>query len=415
MKLKLLFSLTTVCCICSASAQSVIEMWNKTFASTVQNAAAISFSVTCDGISGGDAFNLDTVCHVLSSADAMWHSNGNRQKHLWITQDTFCFFNQMADDIVYGSTWKDSTRTEPSQLFNMLIFPQKVAWGWLAEYIPLYFTRWGYTPDKYAPESFCDTILSDTSYRVFLAVDHSIGVMDGDRFVPNDDSIHFYLNQETKLVDRIDASSRNAFRGEDSYQYVRYFFHDLRVLDTVPALGDEWNAASPVYQNTPKYDIRHFVPASLANMRPETRYRVTDREILNYPLINIAGDTVTIGQMTGWLLLDFFNYGCKPCVRFHASILEESRADGLCRLEQNGVKVVCILPKTGLSDTFRRYVEKYGLQERAYCAREMGPSVNGLDYYPKYYLISPDKKIVIEDVNDLPVILNAINEYEKSN
>ncbi|MCR5589146.1 MAG: hypothetical protein K6F72_05985, partial [Bacteroidales bacterium] len=71
-------------------------------------------------------------------------------------------------------------------------------------------------------------------------------------------------------------------------------------------------------------------------------------------------------------------------------------------------------PKTGLSDAFKHYVEKFGLQTRAYCARELAPLVGNLNYYPKYYLISPDKKIVLEDEKDPEIIIKKINDYEIS-
>lgn len=238
--------------------------------------------------------------------------------------------------------------------------------------------------------------------------------MDGDRFIPNDDSIFYFVNKMTNLVDRVDICSHNKKNEEYGYQSERYIFHNVKILDSIPVLSDEWDIDSPVYTNTPKYNIYQSIPSSLAIMRPQEQYKVTDQQILDYPLLDVYGDTSSIRQMRGWLLIDFFQYGCPPCAKFHKKIQDESKDSGECALEKHGVRVVCIHPKTGLSDAFKQYVEKFGLQTRAYCARELAPLVENLRFYPTYYLISPDKMIVLEDENDPDVIIKKIDEYEKS-
>lgn len=390
-------------------------LWANTVVSTIRNSIGISYTLTVDGISYGEPFTQDTVCHIISTANEMWQTNGyDGLVNLWITKDTFALFNRRSDDIVYGSVWKDSTHTEHSSEYNMLIFPNKVAWGMIPIHLPLYFAQWNYLSGKTTQEYYQDSVWNGSQYWVFLVVDHNVGKMDGDRFVPNDDSIFYFVNKMTNLVERVDVRSYNKLREEYGCQYERYLFHNVKILDSFPVLGDEWNIDSPIYSNTPKYNIYQHIPSSLAILRPEERYKITDRQLLDYPLLDIHGDTVHIGQMQGWLLIDFFQYGCPPCAKFHKALQDESKDDGKCILEKNGVRIVCIHPKTGLSDAFKYYVEKFELQDRAYCARELAPLVENLWSYPKYYLISPDKKIVLEDKNDAVEIIKNINEYEMS-
>ena len=395
--------------------QTASELWNQTFVSTILKSPGISYSLTVDGTSYGDTFDKDTVCHVTSTPAAMWHTDGfDGLENLYITRDSFLLFNRLADDIVCGSTWKDSTHTEHSSEYNLLIYPNKVAWGMIPIYLPLYFAQWNYSSDKRTPESYHDTVWNGSRYWVFLVVDHSRGLMDEDRFVPDDDSIFYFVNKATNLVERVDVYVHNKLREEYGYQYERYLFHNVKILESIPTFGDEWNINSPIYANTPKYNIYQHIPASLANIRTKEQYKVTDQQLLDYPLLDVNGDTVYIGQMRGWLLIDFFQYGCPPCAKFHKKIQDESKDNGMCILEKHGIQVVCIHPKTGLSDAFKHYVEKFGLQTRAYCARELAPLVGNLNYYPKYYLISPDKKIVLEDEKDPEIIIKKINDYEMS-
>ena len=397
-------------------AQTPYELWNNTFVHTIQNSVGISYSLTVDGNSYGEDFNLDTVCHVVCSPAEVWHTDGDdRLENLYIGPDSFSLFNRRADDIVYGSVWKDSTHTEHSYEFNRLIYPNKVAWGWIPIHLPLYFAQWKYSPEKTTLDSYKDTVWNGSPYWVFLAVEHRNGLMENDCFVPNDDSIFYFVNKSTNLVERVDILSHNKLREEYGYQYERYLFHNIKTLDSIPFHGDEWDTSSTIYANTPKYNIHQHIPASLALvLDPGMQYKVTDQQLLSYPLLDVNGDTVTFGQMQGWLLIDFFQYGCPPCAKFHKTIQDESTDNGLCTLEKHGVRIVCIHPRTGLSEAFKQYVERFGLQGRAYCARELAPLVGDLRFYPKYYLISPDKKIVLEDENDPAIIIKKINEYEMS-
>ncbi len=413
MKAKL--STIVILLLCSANsvkAQSAQELWDRTFVSTVRNAPCISFDLTVDGIYYGEQFSRDTVCHVVSTADELWHKNRDRLKNLWISNEDFRFFNLKADDIVYGSVWKDSTHAKHSSEFDLLIYPI-IAWGNIADYLPLYFLRSIYSSEELTPDAYRDTICGNTPYWVFMLTDNSLGLMDGETFVPNDDSIFFFVNKSSYLVDRMDLHSRNKLWAQYGHQDARCIFHNLKILDRVPTPGDEWNIESSRYKNTPKYDIKQHIPASLSNLRPPQQYKITDRQILDYPLLNYQGDTISIGQTKGWILIDMFQYGCRPCAEYHKKLHDESKDDGLCQLEEKGVSVMCIHPKTGLSDSFKQYVEKFGLQRRACCARELAPLIANLHSYPKYYLISPDKKIILEDEDDTSIILQTIDEYEK--
>jgi len=395
--------------------QTAAELWSRTFVSAVRNASGISYSLTVDGISYGEAFNLDTVCHVISTPDEMRHIDGSDGLvNLYLTQDSFLLFNRRTDDIVYGSVWKDATRTESSSEFNLLIYPNKVAWGMIPIHLPLYFAQWNYFPEKDSPKSHHDTIWNDSQYYVFLVADHSVGLMDGGVFVPNDDSIFYFVNKKSNLIERVDICSHNRLNEEYGYRYERYLFHNVKILDSIPTADEKWNINSPIYTNTPKYNIYHHIPPSLATMRPEKQFKIIDQELLDYPLLDVYGDTVSIGRMRGWLLVDFFQYGCPPCAEFHKMIKEEGDNNGMCVLEKHGVRIVCIHPKTGLSNAFKQYVEKFELQGRAYCARELAPLVDNLRFYPKYYLVSPEKKIVIEDEYNPEIIIKIMNEYEKS-
>lgn len=404
----------------SIYAQTARELWEETFVSKIQNSAYISYILTYDGVAYGEPFNLDTVCCVTTSANEMWQTCGfneferfDNQENLWITTDTFCFFNRKEDNIVYGTTWKDSSQTTHSWEFNNLILPL-VGRNWISVYIPLYFLQWEYSPEKRVPEDYRDSMWNGSLYWVFRVVDHSRGSFDGDTVIPNDDTLYYFVNKKSHLVDRLDVYSHNKTWEQYGCEYERIIFHDVKVHDAKPPLGDEWNINSPIYTNTPRYSIYQHVPPSIAIMHPYDTYRVIDQQILDYPLQDIHGDTVSIGQMKGWLLIDFFQFGCRPCVEFHKSMQDESQANGLCRLEESGVKVVCIHPYTGISDALKRYVERFGLQTRAYCARDLSPLIKDLNHYPKYYLISPDKTIVLEDEDDAEKILKAIKEYEKS-
>jgi len=140
----------------------------------------------------------------------------------------------------------------------------------------------------------------------------------------------------------------------------------------------------------------------------------TDK-LLDAPLVNIFHDTVTIRQLNGWVLIDIWQFGCKPCARFHKKLSDEQDSLGYRILEHKGINILCLNPLSLVTESFVNYSKRFRITDIAYSAKSILGSLNWYSY-PYYLLISPDKKIVYKNnylETDYQDIFNAINEYEK--
>lgn len=117
---------------------------------------------------------------------------------------------------------------------------------------------------------------------------------------------------------------------------------------------------------------------------------------LDAPIVNASLDTTTLRKMEGWVLVEMWTHGCKPCAMFAEQLKKEQATLGYRILEHEGIKVVCLNPCGLVTDAFRSYVRKYNIQDIAYSARAVSESIN-VRGYPYYFLISPDKEIVFRD------------------
>lgn len=135
---------------------------------------------------------------------------------------------------------------------------------------------------------------------------------------------------------------------------------------------------------------------------------------LDFPLVSIAGDTTSIREQEGWIVLSFWTTSCRPCIEHLYELSHEKDSLGCLILENNGIRSLAIEHKSNNMELIRKYAEKTGLQDMMYSAKGIGTTVfiPALGYY---YLLSPDKEIVYEtyDLGDYSELLKAKEDYEK--
>ena len=165
-----------------------------------------------------------------------------------------------------------------------------------------------------------------------------------------------------------------------------------------------------------KYDV-YNINQGQTNPSEAALYVSSEDEskLLDAPLINILRDTITIRQINGWILVDIWEFGCKPCAKFHNQLSKEQDSLGYRVLEYDGVNILCLNPLSLLTESFVNYSSRFGITDIAYSAKSILGSLNWYSY-PYYILISPDKKIVYRG-NDIgenyQTIINAITSHEK--
>ncbi|MBQ8223694.1 MAG: redoxin domain-containing protein [Bacteroidales bacterium] len=132
-------------------------------------------------------------------------------------------------------------------------------------------------------------------------------------------------------------------------------------------------------------------------------------ELLDYPLVNLEGDTTSIREQEGWVLLNFWTTGCEPCIKNLMKRSAEKDSLGYIILENEGVRILAIEHKSNNMEIIAKRAYKTKSEDIMYSGKGIGSIINipALGYY---YLVSPNKEIVYEtgDLGDYEEILKII-------
>ena len=140
--------------------------------------------------------------------------------------------------------------------------------------------------------------------------------------------------------------------------------------------------------------------------------------LINTPLVSTTHDTVRIADLKGWVLLDVWRYGCRPCAKFDLQMAREQDSLGYRVLEHEGITVLCANPHARVNDRFVEFAQQFRISDVAYSAVGLSDCVN-FGAYPHYILFSPDKKVAFrgsslgEGYGDYRYIHKAKEAYNK--
>ncbi|MDR1846574.1 MAG: thioredoxin family protein [Bacteroidales bacterium] len=246
--------------------------------------------------------------------------------------------------------------------------------------------------------------INNKTYRVLtypntmVYADDSVGNSILDEY-----NVDIYVNDSSKMIEWIEKFLPNPNKT------FKYTFSDISYTANDSIVKEIFD----LNNNATFTKIMNIDYGSPNRTRLNKESFLTDT-VLNYPLINSYGDTTTIGKETGWLLLDFWFFGCKPCIEFFNTINTEEKQYGKSILEQNNVKILSINPFTSNYLALKQQAEKYNFIEHVYCAKDLRLYFN-IRGYPSFFLISPDKKIVYDsnDLGDYSEILEIIKQYKR--
>lgn len=164
---------------------------------------------------------------------------------------------------------------------------------------------------------------------------------------------------------------------------------------------------NPKYQSYSRHD-ENKIPYS----KSTSDNKEITSEILNYPIISLNNKKTTISEKNGWILLDFWQFGCRTCFEQFKRFAAENDSLGQTILEKEGVKIMSIQPKSDNMEMIAQVGEKYHVTQYLYSAKGLKGQIEVISY-PTYYLISPDKKIahITHYLGDYSEILQIIKQY----
>lgn len=120
-----------------------------------------------------------------------------------------------------------------------------------------------------------------------------------------------------------------------------------------------------------------------------TENRQLTNEVVDFPIVSLGGDTTSLGQQHGWLLVDFWYSGCKPCYLQMKQLHDDPSV--LATLREKGIHFMMINPLAASTESLLPIVARYGLEAYTYHAKGLS-NVFSIKSMPRLILISPDKK-----------------------
>lgn len=224
------------------------------------------------------------------------------------------------------------------------------------------------------------------------------------------DTVSLWVDDSTGLVFRALAFNH--------YDSISGLVTDCRISDISfePVDVSHYRRTAPQDANYASYNFNRG-----EHCPSESDVYVKDEDmecLINTPLVGIARDTVRIADLKGWVLLDVWQYGCRPCAKFDLQMAREQDSLGYRVLEHEGIRVICANPHARVNDHFVEFAKQFRISDIAYSAIGLGDCVN-FGSFPHYILFSPDKKVVFrgsslgEGYGDYRYIHKAMQAYGK--
>lgn len=263
---------------------------------------------------------------------------------------------------------------------------------------------------RFANQSkFCLTSYEDLSngtvrkYKGYGSIGRTKNNITGEWNVTTQD-VFSYVNNNTNVLDsvKIDYYVGNEKR---SQRIIR--ISNLRYDNRQLYIDSIFDYSNPRYAKFSHHDEKNLED-------PWSDNKSVTEELANYPLVNLKGDTTTIAENDGWLLLNFWTINCAPCIQHLKDYKHEKDSLSYRILENEGIRILAINQKSDNMELMADIAEKTDTRDIMYSGKGIGGTIE-LPYLGYFYLISPDKEVVYDSSNlgDYSELLKAKADYEK--
>lgn len=247
-----------------------------------------------------------------------------------------------------------------------------------------------------------DTVIRKTPCFVYNSTKNSKTIQDN-KEIKIKETQTFYTNKKTLEIDSIIL----IITYDTGYKLIcKEYVTNLPNFD-YDLFEKNLNFNNPKYAKYSRHDENNL-PYSMTG----TRNKAINSAILNFPIVNLKNETTKLNDMNGWVLLDFWQFGCRPCFEQFKQFAQEKDSIGTTILEKEGVRILSIHPFSDNMEMIAEVGEKYHVTQYLYSAKGLKSEIEILSY-PTYYLISPNKQIALKtnQLGDYSEILQIIKQY----
>ena len=260
-------------------------------------------------------------------------------------------------------------------------------------------------------KSMSDTILNGDPYKVLTHISnhtHSYNDSTGKYDIPFYHKVNYYYNTLTRVVDYIcalpmDVKNNKAWKDEYWLDY------DFSMRDSI--YNDIFNIEDEKYS---QYSFHDDSAPPYSKTIYHTGVAEISDSLLQYPLIDMHGDTTTLSDFEGWVLLDFWAFGCKSCYQWLQTIDRDRKTPQGFVLDAEGIQVVSINPLSDNIVIINELTKRFNAEGYTYSAKGISTMLE-MRILPTYYLLSPDKQIVYKSnfLGDYSELLEAKKHFWK--
>lgn len=238
--------------------------------------------------------------------------------------------------------------------------------------------------------SISDTTINGETYTVLTRNDmssHFFNESTQQFDIPNYRTIKYYYNLSHEKLQFIVSSPMDYPNNEASAFGTRRYDISISYENFQAHIDSVINFENPSYHTFTRHNNTNNPPLSWLWRNTENN-QLTD-EVVNFPIISMNGDTTSFEQLQGWLLVDFWYTGCKPCYIQMRQLHDDPTI--LKSLQEKGIQFMMINPLAANSTSLLPIVEKYDLVPYTYHAKGLS-NIFGIKSMPRLILISPDRK-----------------------
>lgn len=219
-------------------------------------------------------------------------------------------------------------------------------------------------------------------------------------------NVKYFCNRNLRRIERVELiCTDSTYAGVDRIEY-ELSFKPAISASTIINQTDSSNPSYANYKfmqniyggNHPKYalDTLESIPS----------------EMMTFPLVNLVGDTITLEQQHGWLLLYMFNHGCYPCAKFFQQQKDEVDSTGDTRLNRAGITLMPLNVSSINRELTKKDIAGRLDDKQVFISRGLGEIVDVIKY-PMTYLVSPNNKVFTCTRNDVDGIIALKREKEE--
>lgn len=328
--------------------------------------------------------------------DSNWYEieKVNDSKILWINHLTneLIEFENDGKNVYYGG-YRANLEANHFAL-SYYVFP-------IPEMIPLIIADIKKEIDTIIREIPCLVYRAEHDYKYFDSNDKSGNIIE---------STTYYINKDNYNVDSIIKVSAYDDRNKTSISDKEYIY-DFPDFD-YEKLEMQFDFKHPQYNSFSRHDNESFSSSSLC---VSDNTDITSEDVLKFPLQDCKGQFTTIADKEGWILIDFWQFGCKPCYEVFRQLGCQIDSIGQSVLEKNGVTILAIIPFSDNLERINQVEDKFRVPNLLYAGKGMTTKL-AIYSYPSYFLISPNKEVVKQGNHFTDKeLLEAIKEYNKKN